>query len=98
LRPVVVEGARGPDLVGPAFGVVEGAHERGPVAKTVGGEFRGVLQRRHSGSDDRVVFQVSAAIFRKSSHNRTPGIRVGMVPNGPRYSSGAFGFGSKVSR
>ena len=37
------------------------------------------------------------ASFGNSSQNRTPGMRVGMVANGPRYSSGAFGFGSKVS-
>src|SRR5262249_28473735 len=40
---------------------------------------------------------VTAAIFGNNSQKRTPGIRVGMVPNGPRYSSGAFGFGSQVS-
>ena len=33
-----------------------------------------------------------------SSVKRTPGVRVAMVVNGPRYSAGAFGLGSKVSR
>src|SRR5262245_24552741 len=31
------------------------------------------------------------------SHSRTPGIDVGIVPNSPRYSTGASGFGSHVS-
>ena len=30
--------------------------------------------------------------------NCTPGVRVEITPNGPRYSAGALGFGSQVSR
>src|SRR6476646_4032337 len=48
---------------------------------------------------DRItaILFVRPAIFGKSSQKRTPGVLVGMVPNGPRYSIGAFGFGSHVS-
>ena len=37
------------------------------------------------------------ASFGRCSQSRTPGSFVAMVPNGPRFSSGRFGFGSKVS-
>ena len=33
-----------------------------------------------------------------NSVTRKPGVRVGSVSNGPRYSAGASGFGSYVSR
>src|ERR1700722_20064651 len=39
-----------------------------------------------------------AASLGKSSAKRTPGVRVAIVANGPRYSAGALGFGSKRSR
>ena len=39
-----------------------------------------------------------AASFGSSSVNRTPGVRVAIVANGPRYSAGALGLGSKRSR
>lgn len=37
------------------------------------------------------------AIRGKCSHARTPGSAVAMVPNSPRRSAGASGFGSSVS-
>jgi hypothetical protein len=39
-----------------------------------------------------------AASLGKSSVKRTPGVRVAIVANGPRYSAGALGLGSKRSR
>src|SRR5262249_13813730 len=46
----------------------------------------------------RVKRSLRAASFGRSSVKRMPDVRVGMVVNGPRYSAGALGLGSKVSR
>src|SRR5262245_54651375 len=39
-----------------------------------------------------------AASFGSNSVKRTPGVRVAIVAKGPRYSTGAFGFGSNKSK
>src|SRR5262249_24981356 len=46
----------------------------------------------------RAKRSLRAASLGSSSVKRTPAVRVGMVAKGPRYSAGALGLGSKVSR
>ena len=48
---------------------------------------------------DRTIAHLSdrAARSGRCSVTRTPGVRVGMLPNSPRMPSGASGFGSKLS-
>ena len=45
-----------------------------------------------------VQWCICFANFGMCSPNRTPGTLVGMVPNSPRISGGASGFGSHMSR
>ena len=45
----------------------------------------------------RADLSIHLAAVGSSSEKRTPGRVVGMVPNSPRMSSGASGFGSNVS-
>ena len=53
-----------------------------------------VLKSPHIGSDDTAVREAMSGI---NSVKCIPGVLVGIVPKGPRYSIGASGFGSKVS-
>ena len=43
------------------------------------------------------VGSIIAACFGRCSHTRTPGTRVRVTPNGPRFSGGRSGLGSQVS-
>ena len=40
-----------------------------------------------------VILSATLAVCFNSSLTRTPGTFVSMLPNGPRYSTGAYGFG-----